>query len=153
VIPTPSEGERGPNKLQKRFELARRKRDNPPGGKSSTFSFPGVKARFSENRWHLNGRIAPNVDEHHGWEADFSLSLVDEDGTNLDDVPIERFSPDSSGCHFEIEDGEVHLKVYPDVHSVKFQGMTGKFSPGSRFDPDTSGEVEIRIKGRAHTAD
>jgi hypothetical protein len=112
-----------------------------------------VKARFDENRWKLSGCIAPTVEPHEGWEAEFSLSLVDEDGTKLDDVPIEQFSPGSGGCRCDIEEGEVHLHVEPDINSIKFHGMTGEFSPGSRFDPETSGEVKVRIEGRVHTAD
>ena len=85
LVARPTQGSKGPDRLQKRFPIGRlgAKGEGPP----SPFRFRQVQARFDGERWLFEGVIEP-LRAEVAWRAELALHELGDDGEELDAVPI-----------------------------------------------------------------
>lgn len=124
VVPTPSAGERGPDKLRRRFPMpAVRKPDGPNPPPSHLFRFEKVKAEFNGESWEFKGRVAPKERERP-WRLTVALWAVSEEGERLHKVEVGTLSPNLPPEALRIEDGEGVVELSAETESIIFQGQS-----------------------------
>lgn len=84
LVSQPTQGERGPERLQRRFPIGSR------GGRPtepSPFRFSGLSAQFADGCWQVRGQIEP-VERGTPWHARLTLAELGDDGRPSEPVAI-----------------------------------------------------------------
>ena len=152
VVPQPSEGEMGPDRLRKRFPLGTPS-DVAPGRGESPFQFAELTGNFVDGRWDVQGSIEAVTTEHKGWRARVEMVQVREDNRPLRDapVPLASLEIDTPGATSCLDDGRAEISAEPGVSKVDFIGWSRRIDDDGKGVPTTAGEVELRVKGELFT--
>ncbi len=91
LVSQPTQGERGPERLQRRFPIGSR------GGRSaepSPFRFSGLSAQYADGRWQVLGQIEP-IERGNPWHARLTLAELGDDGRPIEPVAIAALELDN----------------------------------------------------------
>ena len=141
VTPKPSVGQRGPDKLRKRFPLKAPRPDSPNPPPPTPFHFEGLSAVFREGRWLFSGKIRTTAEDHKGWTADVSVTRTTEDNRRLEDVPVCSLNVVDCKGTVSVLNGQGRIEVEPDTDEVDFEGETEVLAGVD------AGEIELGIQG------
>ncbi len=139
LAPRVTQGERGPDRLQRRFPIG------PRGGRPSTpsaFRFSRLSARFTDDRWTFEGEVEP-VERLGAWRAAIKLCELGEDGAAVDDIAIESIELGRADAELALTAGEARVSASKQIAAVSFSGRS--VSLAGRVDPP--GELSFEVTG------
>lgn len=149
VVPQPAEGDRGPDRLRRRFPLGTPD-TLPPGRGESPFQFRELTGRFAEDRWDVQGSIEAATADHGGWTARVEMVRVREDDRPMTDapVPLADLEIDTEGARCRLEQGQAVISADPGVARVDFIGWSRRVDADGESSRFAAGEIELRVTGQ-----
>jgi hypothetical protein len=121
LMPRPSYGARGPERLQRRFPIGKR------GGREaepSAFRFADLNASFGGLRWRFSGTVRPARRSERPWEASVSLRELGDGGQALELLGIAAITLQTEGATATIERGVARIQAPAGAVAVTFQGTS-----------------------------
>ncbi len=144
LAPRVSQGERGPDRLRKRFPIGPR---GSAGGGPSAFRFSSLSASFDGERWHFSGTVEP-VRKRQPWRAAVELRELGDEGTPLEGIPIETFELLEPSGLISLEGGIARMRAPADSQSLSFTGRSVSLA-ARREQP---GELSFEVAGSLESA-
>jgi len=135
LIATHVMGERGPERLQRRFPIGKA---GSPGKGRSAFGMSGLDARPQDGAWSFSGAIERKAGEGP-WSVQVRLAEVDEAGRRTEEVAIEALSV-TVDAEVVVEGSVASVTVPADVRVVPFRGTSAPCS--------FTGALELELAGR-----
>lgn len=133
VLESPSQGQRGPERLRRKFPIGDRgggvgKSSEGSGSAKSAFRFSGFSAHFEDGRWHFRGEVRPSR-VMASWACKLRLAEIGEDGSEVSAVAVEEMSVSESAT-FEIVEGRGLIRSSAAL--LKFEGASALGGSGRR---------------------
>lgn len=133
VLESPSQGQRGPERLRRKFPIGDRgggagKRSESSGSAKSAFRFSGVSAHFEAGRWRFRGEVRP-ARPMPAWACRLRLAEIGEDGSEISAVAVEEMTV-SEAASFELVEG--HGLIRSTAALLRFEGASALGSSGRR---------------------
>ena len=145
ITPSVEKGERGPDRLRKRFPIGRRSGGPPGGGVKQSIGVNGMRAVFVEDRWEFDATMylkdSKNVES---WESTIELWSVGEDGTRLEELSIESIHVSPDNVETIVLPSAAKISADGDMHEVDLTGVTYPLNENGRAD---IGRIEFEIQG------
>ncbi|MFW5926206.1 MAG: hypothetical protein ACOC9O_01840 [Myxococcota bacterium] len=148
VVAGPTQGSKGPERLQRRFPIGTR---GGRGSEPSAFHFARLDARFDGRRWRFEGEMRPSR-RGRPWRAVLRLWELGDDGAAVDPVDIDTLAIDAAEVAHRLEGGAVWLEAPADVPAVRFEGASAAWDaaagPPGVLSVEITGEID-EIAGSA----
>lgn len=145
LAPRVTQGERGPDRLQRRFPIG--PRGGSKGSAPTAFRFSRLAARLVEDRWTFEGEVEP-VERVGAWRAAIRLRELGEDGAAVDEIAIESLEIEAPGADVALGSGEAQVSAPKHVKGVAFRGRSASLA--GREDPP--GELCVEVTGTLEPA-
>ncbi|MEQ9498733.1 MAG: hypothetical protein RIT81_17780 [Deltaproteobacteria bacterium] len=121
LVPKPSAGSRGPERLQKRFPIGKRgtrKVDDSP------FNITGLAASFEGGRWTFAGTVQPTAATSGPWQASIGLRELGDRGARLEPVLIESLEVETAEVALAFDGEVVRIDAPAGTEAVPFSGTS-----------------------------
>lgn len=145
ITPTPERGERGPDKLRKRFPIGHRTGGPPPGRGKLPLSIQSMQANYIDGRWEFGAQVTlkePN--EVAAWNASVVLWAVGEDGSRIDELSIDDVTVNREEISVALLPKEVTFHSPSSIIEFEF---TGKTKSDVTESDSQLGRVELEVQG------
>lgn len=142
LMPRPSYGARGPERLQKRFPIGKR------GGRQaepSAFRFANLNASFWGLRWRFSGTVRPSKRSDRAWEASVVLRELGDGGQALELLGIAAITLETEGARASIERGVARIHAPASTDAVTFHGTSSPIDAADGTPCEIALEVGSRI--------
>lgn len=148
VVPSPAEGERGPDRLRRRFPISGSSSEGGGRKGPSPFHYEDLESIFADGRWGISATIRPDELRHDGWEATIEILRMGEDGKPVrdDQIPIQDFTIQQEGVEHSVSNGVGQVSAASGVDDVSMVAWTQAEAPGTNG-AAFAGEVQLRVRG------
>ncbi|MFW6052149.1 MAG: hypothetical protein ACODAU_13305 [Myxococcota bacterium] len=144
VVAGPTQGTKGPERLQRRFPIGAR---GGRGSEPSAFHFSRLDARFDGERWRFEGEMRP-ARRGRPWRAVLRLWELGDDGAPVDRLDIERLTIDEADVAHRLQGGVVWLDAPAEVPAARFEGVSAPWNAAA----GPPGELSVEITGELGSA-
>jgi len=161
LVSQPSQGERGPERLQRRFPIGNRgSRTSEP----SPFRFSGLSAHYADGCWHVQGQIEPIVGGTP-WHARLTLAELGDDGHPIEPVAIAALelstAAGASGeddhqavdrghgqppAEVQLSEGAAILRAPPTTRGLSFRATSAPLADSQLFPGELGVEITSELE-------
>lgn len=135
VIEQPSHGQRGPERLRRRFPIGTK---GGGGSNAPAFHFSRLDAHYEAGRWHFRGEIRPSM-QIDSWTCEVRIAEVGEDGSEIAPLEIESIELGGEG-RCELHHG--YALVHTTASRLAIRGTSQGTCTGQRA-------VTLKLLGRS----
>lgn len=107
-------------------------------------------SRFTADHWFFSGQIEVTLDEFEEWTAEISLTRVGEDGSRIQEIPIEEVDVADGQTNVQYDDGTALLRADADVRKLQFKGKSAQTRDGDTRNRGV-GETQLEIRAELET--